>query len=177
MRTRLPGLSGSSWLFLILRPDQHRYNGAGIQTKLAMSQNTQNRRNLTRMTGNRHKQVFFPAKKRRRRRIKGIPDLVERTHRTRILAGAALVRDPVPQLVALGKVRLEPVLGPSSVNSRLVSAAIARMNRNTLAQTLENQRCGFVAVQKTVEGRVKSLQAARQRAHKVRVWRVDALDC
>jgi hypothetical protein len=27
-----------------------------------------------------------------------------------------------------------------------------------------------------VEGRVKGLQAARQRAHKVRVWRVDALD-
>lgn len=138
-----------------------------------MTQNTQNRRNLTGMAGNRHKPILFLAKK-RRRIIQSGPDLVERMQRTRILARAALARDSVPQLVALGKPRFNTVLWPRSMDSGFVAAAITRVNRDALAQTLENQR--LFGTQKAVEGRVESLQAARQRAHKVRVWRVDVLD-
>jgi hypothetical protein len=91
-----------------------------------MAQDAQNRRNLARVTGNRHKQVLLSSEK--RRGINGTPNLVERVQRTRILTRAALGRDAVPQLVTLGEPRLETVLGPGSVDIRSICAVIARMD-------------------------------------------------
>lgn len=132
-----------------------------------MPQNTQNRGNLTRVASNRHKQLFVTGQR---------PDLVERAQRTRILAGAAFASDAGPLLVALGETMLDTEIRPGSMDSGLVPAAVAGMNRNALAQVLEDEWAFGFGLVEPEKGRVVGLQAARQWAYKVCIGRVDAFD-
>lgn len=84
----------------LFSPDQHRNDRAGTQLKGPVSNNPQNRRDFTRMRGNRHKRLLLGGSR---------ENLPQSLGTANILRATRLSRHAIPQLILLG----EPMLnGP-----------------------------------------------------------------
>lgn len=90
--------SSSRLLTRLLRLHQHRNHSTSIQLESPVSQDPQNRRNLTRMRSNRNKRLLL------RRRAK--ENLTQRRRTSNILRATSLRRHAIPQLILFAETLL-----------------------------------------------------------------------
>lgn len=112
---------------LLLSPNKNRNNSPSTKTKSPMSQNPQDRRDLTRMRRNRDESIILL-------RLVREKYLVQGCHTPYILRSTSLPRNPVPKFILLTESLLNTPLGEEVIDVSFASTVVACMNAYSLAE-------------------------------------------
>ena len=152
-----------------LRAHQNRNHSTRRQTKSPVADDSQNGRNLTRVTRHGDKAT---------RLLRLFENRVQRILAPNILRGAGLPRHAVPELILLGETLFDGPAGEQIMDVGAISTVVAGVDAYALAEEFLDERLegGAVSgVPQTSEGDVCGAKGSCQRADKIAVWRVDAL--
>lgn len=162
--------NSTSFRLDLLRLNKHRNDSTSVQTESAVSNNIQDRPDLTRVAGHTDKGIILAARREE--------NLAQHGSAADILGGAGLLGDAVPQLVVLRETVLDAPGREQVLDVGLAVAVVAGVDADALAQEFLDhglERGGAVGQLQAGEGVVGGLEGTGQRGDIVVVWGVDAL--